>query len=262
MWVLDRYAAWLDPRYPNPAKPGEIRWFTRGENGEDLEVDGAGPHMIGGEAVFARSRTFIRATLADNPELEATGYASTLAALPTEYRDAYKGGKFESSLRDRPNQAIPLSWIREAQSRWTPKPPNGIPMCCIGVDASGGGHDPMMLAMRHDGWYAPMVEMPAKDIPPERAGAYCAGHHHELPQAQAGVMIDLGGGYGGSIYERLIENEIDAKGFKGSESSTGAPRTSSSGSRTSGPRPTGNSARRSIRTRSAARRSCSPTIAS
>jgi hypothetical protein len=44
MWVLDRYAAWLDPRYPEegPAKDGEIRWFTRGENGEDLEVDGPG----------------------------------------------------------------------------------------------------------------------------------------------------------------------------------------------------------------------------
>jgi hypothetical protein len=44
------------------------------------------------------------------------------------------------------------------------------------------------------------------------------GHHHQLPARQAaGVMVDLGGGYGGSIYERLVENEIDVKGFKGSE---------------------------------------------
>lgn len=220
MWVLDRYAAWLDPRYPRPAKDGEIRWFTRGENGEDLEVDGPGPHMIGGEGVFARSRTFIRATLADNPELENTGYASTLAALPTEYRDAYKGGKFESSLRDRPNQAIPLSWIREAQARWTAKPPHGVPMCSIGVDASGGGNDPMVLAIRHDGWYAPMVEIPAKDIPVERAGAYAAGIITSYRRHKSGVMVDMGGGYGGSIYERLLENEIDVKGFKGSEAST------------------------------------------
>lgn len=220
MWVLDRYAAWLDPRHPNPAKPGELRWYTRGENGEDLEVDGAGPHMISGEPVFAKSRTFIRATLSDNEELEDTGYASTLAALPTEYRDAYKGGKFELSLRDRPNQAIPLTWIREAQARWTPRPPPGIPMCGIGVDASGGGSDPMLIAMRHDGWYAPMIEVPAKDLPPERMGAHCAGLVMSYRKNKAGVMVDLGGGYGGSIYERLIENEIDTRGFKGSEGSS------------------------------------------
>jgi hypothetical protein len=220
MWVLDRYAAWLDPRHPNPAKSGELRWYTRGPNGEDLEVPGAGPHMIGGEAVFAKSRTFIRATLSDNPELEQTGYGATLAALPTEYRDAYKGGKFEASLRDRVNQAIPLAWIREAQARWTPKPANGVPMCAIGVDASGGGSDPMVLAIRHDGWYAPMVEVPAKDIPQERAGAYAAGVVTSYRRDKAGVIVDLGGGYGGSIYERLIENEIDTRGFKGAAAST------------------------------------------
>lgn len=220
MWVLDRYAAWLDPRHPNPAKDGELRWYTRGPAGEDLEVDGPGPHIIDGEAVFARSRTFIRAKLSDNQELESTGYAATLAALPTEYRDAYKGGKFEASLRDRPNQAIPLSWIREAQARWKPKPPDGIPMCAIGVDASGGGNDPMMLAIRHDGWYAPLIEVPAKDIPMERAGAFGAGIVASYRRDRAGVMIDLGGGYGGSIYERLIENDIDAAGFKGAAKST------------------------------------------
>lgn len=225
MWVLDRYAAWLDPRYIGalglgPAKDGELRWFTRGENGEDLEVDGPGPHMIGGEAVFARSRTFIRAKLSDNQELEATGYGATLAALPSEYRSAYKGGNFEAALRDRPNQAIPLAWIREAQARWKDKAPHGVPMCCIGVDASGGGNDPMVLAIRHDGWYAPLIEIPAKDIPMERAGAFAAGIITSYRRNKAGVMVDLGGGYGGSIYEKLFENEIDVKGFKGSSKST------------------------------------------
>ena len=220
MWVLDRYAAWLDPRHPKPAKDGEIRWYTRGLNGEDLEVDGPGPHMIGEEAVFAKSRTFIRAKLSDNVELESTGYGATLAALPTEYRDAYKGGNFEAALRDRPNQAIPLSWIREAQARWKDKPPHGIPMCCIGVDASGGGNDPMVLAIRHDGWYAPLIEVPAKNIPMERAGAFAAGIITSYRRNRAGVMVDLGGGYGGSIYEKLFENEIDVKGFKGAAKST------------------------------------------
>lgn len=219
MWVLDRYAAWLDPRYPRPAKDGELRWFTRGENGEDLEVDGPGPHMIGGEPVMAKSRTFIRARLSDNPDLNDTNYGATLAALPMEMRDAYRSGKFEASLRDRPFQAIPLMWIREAQARWTPKPPNGVPMCAIGVDASGGGADPMVLAIRHDGWFAPMVEIPAKEIPPERAGAFAAGIVTSYRRDLAGVVVDLGGGYGGSLYEKLHENQIDVVGFKGAEGS-------------------------------------------
>src|SRR6185437_10300181 len=67
LWVIKRWAAWLDPNHHNPAAPGELRWYTTGEDGKEIEVDGAGPHVIGGEAVYARSRTFIRARLADNP---------------------------------------------------------------------------------------------------------------------------------------------------------------------------------------------------
>src|SRR4051794_32927995 len=60
------WGPWLDTTHPNPAKPGELRWFTT-VAGEDREVDGPGPHIIDGEAVHARSRTFIRATLSGNP---------------------------------------------------------------------------------------------------------------------------------------------------------------------------------------------------
>ena len=56
-------------------------WFTT-VAGEDREVDGPGPHMIDGEHVYARSRTFIRATLSDNPDLAQTNYASVLAKSP------------------------------------------------------------------------------------------------------------------------------------------------------------------------------------
>src|SRR4051794_10162955 len=66
LWVVKYWGPWLDTTHPNPAKPGELRWFTT-VAGEDREVDGPGPHVIDGEAVYARSRTFIRATLSDNP---------------------------------------------------------------------------------------------------------------------------------------------------------------------------------------------------
>src|SRR4051812_31953566 len=85
LWVVKYWGPWLDTTHPNPAKPGELRWFTT-VAGEDREVDGPGPHMIDGEAVYARSRTFIRATLSDNPDLARTGYASVLSSLPEDPR--------------------------------------------------------------------------------------------------------------------------------------------------------------------------------
>jgi hypothetical protein len=93
-WVLRRWAAWLDPKHPNPAKDGELRWYTT-IDGKDVEVDGPGPHNINGEMVRARSRTFIRAKLSDNPDLAATDYDAVLAALPERERLAYRDGRFD-----------------------------------------------------------------------------------------------------------------------------------------------------------------------
>lgn len=216
MWVVRRWAAWLDPAHPNPAKDGELRWYTT-VNDVDTEVEGRGPHTFDGEVVYAKSRTFIRAKLEDNPDLTRTGdYAATLAALPKELREAYAKGRFDVGLKDAPFQAIPTAWIRMAQERWTDKPPLGVPMCGMGVDASGGGEDPMIIAIRHDGWYAPMIEVPGRDIPAARAGKFAAGIVMSYRRNNAIVVVDMGGGYGGGIYEQLHENEIPAVGHKGS----------------------------------------------
>jgi hypothetical protein len=42
LWVIRRWGAWLDPSHPDPAKPGELRWYLRNEVGEEMEVDGRG----------------------------------------------------------------------------------------------------------------------------------------------------------------------------------------------------------------------------
>ena len=138
MWVIDYWAPWLDPKHPRPAMSGELLWFTT-INGEDTEVDGPGPHMVDGEPVMARSRTFIRGYLSENPYL--AGYDATRAAAPKELRAAYRAGSFEASLSDVPGQLIPSAWVRAAQDRWTAKPPIDIPQCAIGVDCTGGGDD-------------------------------------------------------------------------------------------------------------------------
>jgi len=219
MWVVKRWAAWLDPKHHKPAKSGELRWYTT-VDGVEVEVEGRGPHWIDGRDVIAKSRTFIRARLDDNPDLTRTpDYAARLDALPQELREAYREGKFDASLRDQPFQAVPTEWVRMAMGRWDQSSPNGVPMCAMGVDASGGGSDPMTIASRYDGWFAPIIEIPGKDIPLDRPGKFAAGQVVSYRRDRAIVIVDMGGGYGGPTYEQLKENGIECQSYKGSEAS-------------------------------------------
>lgn len=217
LWVVRRWAAWLDPKYANPASPGELRWYTTGEDGKEIEVDGAGPHNIYGENVFARSRTFIPSQLSDNPDLSATNYAASLAGLPEELRLAYRDGDFSVGLRDEPWQIIPSAWVVEAQARWTKNPPYGVPMCCIGVDVAQGGNDNTVLAIRHDGWFAPLIVVPGAETKdgPSVAGKVVANRRDECR-----VVVDIGGGWGGEAYAHMKANGIDAVGYMGIKAST------------------------------------------
>jgi hypothetical protein len=211
LWVVRYWAPWLDETHPVPAEPGELRWFLG-----DKEVDGPGPHLFEGKKVFARSRTFIPAALEDNLDLVESGYDSVLANLPEELRQAYRDGRFDTVLRDDAYQVNPTPWIRAAQQRWTEKPPAGIPQCAIGVDVAQGGDDQTVLSIRHDGWFAPLISIPGKQTP---TGASVAGLVLQHRRGNSRVIIDMGGGYGGSALEHLKSNDIDAIGFKGSEGS-------------------------------------------
>ena len=166
-WVVKYWAPWLDPTHPVPALPGELRWFIG-----DQEVDGPGPHLVDGREVRARSRTFIPARLEDNPDLAATGYDTVLASLPEELRLAYRDGRFDVGLKDDAFQVVPTHWLRAAQERWQPQPPAGIPQCAIGVDVAQGGDDQTVLAIRHDGWFAPLIAVPGQMTP---SGSSVAG---------------------------------------------------------------------------------------
>ena len=223
LWLIKWFAPWLDPKYPNPASPGELRWavyVTRGDENEMVWVDGPGEYEIDGEPYTAKSYTFIPASLADNPHRNTPEYRAQLQSLPEPLRSQLLYGKFSTSLKDLVNQTIPTAWVQMAQERWNEKPPKGVPMCSIGVDASGGGDDPMIMAPRFDGWYAPLVEVPGKDIPIDRAGSYCAGMVVSTRQNNALVVVDMGGGYGGPMYEHLTSNNVEVYRYKGAESST------------------------------------------
>jgi len=228
LWVIKRWGAWLDPSHARfgKVKEGELLWYTTIDK-KDTEVDGPGPHLINGEQIMAKSRTFIRARLSDNPDLAATNYDAVLAGMPERERLAYREGRFDASLKDKPAQIIPASWVRDAMERWTERPPTGVPMCAIAADCTGGGNDPMVLMMRHDGWYDHPVVIPGEEIPPTMAGRAAAGHVVSHRRDNAIMIVDMGGGYGGPLYEHLHMNfderaqdrEPLVKPFKGSEAS-------------------------------------------
>lgn len=217
-WLIDYFGPWLNDTHPDPALPGELRYFLPDDDGKDRECNAGEWTMVAGEKVFAQSRTFIPSRFTDNPFYDAQKYAASLAAVPEEYRDRLISGNFMLARRDQPHQVIPTAWIRAAQARWTPKPPPGVPMCAMGVDASGGGADPMIMAPRHDGWFSPLIEIPGKDIPDDRIGPFCAGLVVSERRDDALVTIDMGGGYGGSTHDHLKANGVELHQYKGAES--------------------------------------------
>lgn len=208
LWVVSRWAAWLDPKHPDPAKPGDLRWYTTNTEGEEIEVDKDYP--------LSKSRTFIPAELSNNPDLARTNYAAVLNSLPKELRDAYRDGNFAASLRDGAFQCIPTEWVMQAIARWKPQAPFGVPMCAIGLDV-GVSEDPTVAAPRHDGWFAPLHRIPGRETP---TGAKHAGFVLSIRRDNAKIIVDMGGGYGGSCLEWLKENNIDVVGYLGSERST------------------------------------------
>lgn len=159
LWLNIRWAAWLDPKHPNPAQPGEIRYYLRPNDKDDreIEVDGYGPHEVVRKGITkmvrAKSRTFIRSELADNPDYAKSDYGDRLENLSGDLRENYATGSFAVGLRDAPNQVIPTAWVMEAQQRWEPQPPFNVPMVSMGVDCSGGGcFDDKTEILTDSGW--------------------------------------------------------------------------------------------------------------
>ncbi len=213
LWVVKRWAAWLDPRHPNPAKHGEIRFYVMDDQDREIEVDGVGPHQVGDRTVCATSRTFIPAFLSDNPDLDADGeYERRLNMLRSDLRDAFASGIFKTEIDDVPQQLIPAAWVKAAQDRWTSSPPRGIPQCAIGVDCAQGGKDLNVLAPRHDGWFGELVKIPGKETP---IGTDLLGPIMALRTDMSTIIIDAGGGYGTATYNKLLENNLKAELHKG-----------------------------------------------
>jgi hypothetical protein len=178
MWIIKYFGPWLDINHPNPAMPGEKRYFATIAN-EDIEVPDNRPFVLVDDVpcydydpadyspvdiITPESRTFIPAKLVDNVFLDER-YMRKLQALPEPLRSQMLLGDFRYTLEDDPMQVIPTEWVEAAMARWHqwdgPKPP----MDSLGVDVARGGKDYTELARRHGWWFDKPLSHPGSDTP-------------------------------------------------------------------------------------------------
>lgn len=195
-WVIRYWAPWLDPNHPNPAAPGELRWFTT-INGVDTEVPDGSPIVIDGETIIPMSRTFIPALLDDNPHLKDTGYRARLQALPKNLRVRLLRGSFTTISDDPEFQVIPTDWIEAAMQRWEQGTRPALSITAAGVDPSRGGSDDTVIAPRRGAWYDTLVESPGAKTPD---GNVVAKLIQETIDPQTLVCLDTIG-IGAAVYD-------------------------------------------------------------
>jgi Terminase large subunit, T4likevirus-type, N-terminal len=201
-WLVAWFAPWLDPAFPRPAAPAEVRWRCMRQDGTIAWVDGPGAHTIDGEALEALSCTFVPARLDDNRFLRDTNYRAKVMGLPEPLRSKLLKGDFLAGKEDAAQQVIPSSWIAAAQARWSPDRGRDTAMTTMGVDVAQGGGDDTVLAVLHGTWFAPLVRRRGIDTTNGPAVAALVIEHM---RDRCQVNIDLTGGWGGSARDHLVQ---------------------------------------------------------
>ncbi|WP_445634535.1 Terminase [Nostoc sp. DSM 114161] len=218
-WVIEYWAPWLDPKHPNPAKPGELRWFAV-LDGEDVEVESGEAFEYTDkegktELVKPRSRTFIPAKIEDNPIYMKTGYKSVLQSLPEPLRSQMLKGDFAAGVEDDPWQAIPTEWVQLAMNRWKQHRhifmTRPTPMTCLGVDVARGGSAKTVIAPRYGSFIDKLQKHAGKTTP--NGGAIASLVQVEL-QGDAYIHIDICG-VGSSPYDTCVERGLNAHAANG-----------------------------------------------
>lgn len=235
-WLISWFAPWIDPMYPRPAKPGELRWCYMRSSGRDYEtvwVDGPGFYDIAtaeprpdaterdiltGKIAAARSRTFIRSRLADNAYLAGTGYAEKLSGIPEPMRSMLLNGEFGVRLGDDEAQVIPTAWVLAAEERWRARPwaeVERLRQVLLSCDIAQGGVDNTIIAPIYEGEYVEtLLKKPGLETP--------TGHQvvkmlmNERTDASM-IVLDGNGGWAGSTRDLLqLQHQIEAVLFSAS----------------------------------------------
>lgn len=226
-WVIDYWSAWLDPRHPNPAVPGELRWYAT-VDGEEREFLTGDAVEFDGEIIRPKSRTFIAASIDDNPVLVATDYKSRLQALPEPLRSILLHGDFGATQEDDPWQVIPTSWVLAAQRRWTERDLTAdVTLDAIGVDVARGGKDRTVFAPREKGYVFPLRVFEGAETPDGKSVALRLALLHGVTPSTR-VQIDVIG-IGSSAFDFAKEAGFAAVAINGSERSEARDRSGSLG---------------------------------
>lgn len=203
-WVIERWGAWLNPEHPNPAQPGELRWYTR-IDGEDTEVESGEPFIHNGEELYPKSRTFIPARLSDNPYY-GEDYLAQLQSHPEPYRSQLLYGDFQAGFMDDEWQVIPTRWVTDAIKRsHTQEKPTVDKLTTLGVDVARGGNDQTIIVKNYGHWIDELVKKPGQATPD---GNIVADMVHAEWSDAATINIDVIG-IGASPYDILTQRLFD-----------------------------------------------------
>ncbi len=244
-WVISYYGPWLDKKAPKRAAPGELLWYATIGDRVDVVVPDNRPFVVhepSGELVYdfdpeeyrgskatkvitPKSRTFIPSRVTDNPFYMATGYISTLQALPEPLRSQMLNGDFNAGVEDDERQLIPTAWIEAAMGRWSPREVKG-PMDSMGVDVSRsnmggttgtGSKDRTVIARRHGTWFDDLVSLKGVNV---EDGPSVGAAVIQRRRDNAVVHIDIVG-VGTSPYDFLNTNAVQVVAVNGGAKSEG-----------------------------------------
>lgn len=251
-WVIKFFAPWLQKGHPNPAKDGELRWFTTIGDDQDFEVAGPQPFIVKRlddgrllpwysfnakehkpeEIIRPKSRTFFHAKVTDNPYYVKTGYMTQLQMLPEPLRSQMLSGDFTAGMEDDAHQVIPSSWIDAANERWRLRQADmratgkGL-LDALGVDAARGGNmgstlgaignDELVISPRYGTFFDELKIFKGVSIDD---GAKASALIISELKDNAPVQIDVVG-IGTSPYDFLRSNNIHAVPLNGAAASVG-----------------------------------------
>ena len=211
LWVKQRWAAWVDPRHPNRAKPGELRWYVN-LDGRDTEVESEDTVVTDamGKPLKPTSRTFIPGELLHF--YKGTDYEARLDALPEKMRRALRDGDFSVAEDDQVHQVIPTEHVMLAFERWERMQRPDVPLRGLGVDVARGGTDQTIIAKRYGNYFEELLKYAASET---KTGNDVAAAVLECMQGEpksARIVIDLTG-VGSSPYDILISHGFNVDGF-------------------------------------------------
>lgn len=216
-WLIEEFAPWIDPMFPDAAIPGDLRWAIR-VGGTTEWVEGPGVYSRGGEDYTAMSRTFIPARLDDNPYLKDTNYRAVLQGLPEPLRSQLLYGDFLAGREDHEWQVIPSEWVEAAQARWLKAPVKRRRMLALSADIAMGGKDNLVIGSLHeDNWFSEPEKTAGVDI---KDPIQVSTKMLRLRRDDADMSVDLTGGWGSGVRSHLINDQsIDCHGIVYSQAS-------------------------------------------